>query len=103
MRKLLFVLAAAFATALPTAALALTADETKALLLEQDERQRNTGDYQALAFIERKEKDKNDLVYEAVVYRRDDTDKMVILFLQPKEEAGKGYLRIDKSLFLAYL
>jgi len=98
MRKLLFALAAIAAT-FPGAALALTPDETHQLLVEQDERQRNTGDYQALAFIERKEKDKNDLVYEAVVYRRDETDKLVILFLQPKEEAGKGYLRIDKSLF----
>ncbi|WP_373046489.1 outer membrane lipoprotein-sorting protein [Vulgatibacter sp.] len=98
MHKLLFALAA-LAVALPTTVQALTPAETLALLKEQDLRQQQTGDYQALAFIERKEKDKNDLVYEAVVYRRDETDKLVILFLQPKEEAGKGYLRIDKSMF----
>jgi hypothetical protein len=98
MRHLLFALAAV-AALLPRAADALTPAETKQLLVEQDERQQQTGDYQALAFIERKEKDKNDLVYEAVVYRRDENDKLVILFLQPKEEAGKGYLRIDKSMF----
>lgn len=99
MRKLLFVFAALFAAALPSAAQALTPAETLALLKEQDERQQQTGDYQGLVFIERKEKNKNDLVYEAVVYRRDEGDKLVILFLQPKEEGGKGYLRIDKSLF----
>jgi len=98
MRKLLIALAA-LAALLPATAGALTDEETLALLKEQDQRQRQTGDFQALAFIERKEKDKNDLVYEAVVYRRDENDKLVILFLQPKEEAGKGYLRIDNSMF----
>lgn len=73
--------------------------EAQALLVTQDERQNSVGDYQALVFIERKEKDKNDQVYEAVVYRRDVTEKLVILFLRPKEEAGKGYLRVDKNMF----
>ncbi|AKU92184.1 outer membrane lipoprotein-sorting protein [Vulgatibacter incomptus] len=80
-------------------AAALTQAEAQALLKEQDDRQNSVGDYQALAFIERKEKDKNDQVYEAVVYRRDITEKLVILFLRPKEEAGKGYLRVDKNMF----
>jgi hypothetical protein len=65
-----------------------------------DDRQENNGDYKALVYIERKEKDKSDLVYQAVVYRRDLADKLVILFLKPQAEAGKGYLRIDNSLFL---
>ncbi len=93
-------IAAVFAAlffALPAGA--LTDAEAHALLVEQDERQNSVGDYQALAFIERKEKDKNDQVYEAVVYRRDVTEKLVILFLRPKEEAGKGYLRVDKNMF----
>jgi hypothetical protein len=64
-----------------------------------DDRQRNSGDYRALAFIEQKEKGKEDLLYESVIYRRDANDELVILFLRPKAEAGKGYLRIDKSLF----
>lgn len=99
MRKAVLAGAALAVLLRPTAAAALTPEEVHALLVEQDERQRNSGDYQALAFIERKERNKNDLVYEAVVYRRDESDKLVILFLQPKEEAGKGYLRIDNSLF----
>lgn len=65
-----------------------------------DDRQRNSGDYKSLAYIETKEKGKDDLLYEAVVYRRDEDDKLMILFLKPKTEAGKGYLRIDDNLFM---
>jgi outer membrane lipoprotein-sorting protein len=82
------------------AAVAQTDAEALAMVKELDERQRNSGDYKALVFIEEKEKDKNDLVYEAVVYRRDEDDKLMILFLKPKSEAGKGYLRLDKNLFM---
>jgi len=78
---------------------ALTDAEAQALIATQDERQNSVGDYQSLAYIERKEKNKNDQVFEAVVYRRDVTEKMVILFLRPKDEAGKGYLRVEKNLF----
>lgn len=70
------------------------------LLEEIDRRQRNTGDYKALLYIERKEQGKSDLVYQAVTYRRDASDQFVILFLKPKTEAGKGYLRLDKNLFM---
>lgn len=87
------------AAALPSAALAITQEETDKLVLEVDERQRNGGDYKALCFIEQKEKDKNDVVNQVTVYRRDADDKLMILFLQPKSEAGKGYLRLDKNLF----
>lgn len=99
MWKFFVALLASLGLLVPVSASALTAEQVLALLKEQDVRQRQVGDYQALVFIERKEKDKNDLVYEAVTYRRDESDKLVILFLQPREEAGKGYLRIDKSLF----
>lgn len=84
----------------PAARAELSADEQKALLTELDDRQRNSGDYKSLVYIESKEKDKADLVYQAVVYRRDASDKLVILFLKPQSEAGKGYLRVDKNLFL---
>ncbi len=86
----------------PTVAVAapLDAEGMKALLTELDERQRNAGDYKSLVFIEQKEKGKSDLVYEAVIYRRDEDDKLMILFLKPKSEAGKGYLRLDKNLFM---
>ncbi|OFZ82762.1 MAG: outer membrane lipoprotein-sorting protein [Bdellovibrionales bacterium RIFOXYD1_FULL_53_11] len=35
-----------------------------------------------------------------MVYRRDADDKILILFTKPKEEAGKGYLKIDKNLWM---
>lgn len=70
------------------------------LLKQIDDRQRNSGDYKALAFIEQREKDKEKVVYEAVIYRRDENDKLMILFLRPKAEAGKGYLRVDENLFI---
>ncbi len=85
---------------LPAVALAIPQDKVDAIVKELDERQRNSGDYKALAYIEQKERDKNDLVYQAVIYRRDEDDKLMILFLKPKSEAGKGYLRLDKNMFM---
>lgn len=70
-----------------------------ALLGRLDERQRNMGDYKALVFIDQRQKDKAEQVYEAVIYRRDAQQKMVIMFLKPKADAGKGYLRMDRNLF----
>src|SRR4051812_48037337 len=77
----------------------LTEAEMVTLLKEQDDRQRATGDYKALAYIEQKEKDKADIVREMLVYRRDADDKLMLLFTKPKSEEGKGYLRIDKNLW----
>jgi hypothetical protein len=65
-----------------------------------DYRQHNGGDYKALVYLEQKQKGKDDLIYDLVVYRRDVDEKLVMLFLKPKAEAGKGYLRLDKNLFL---
>ena len=92
--------------ALTWLALAAAADETPLTpeqvarrLADQDPRQRSSGDYKALMYIEQKESGKADLVYQAVIYRRDDDDKLVILFLKPQAEAGKGYLRVDDNMF----
>ncbi|MBI4403689.1 MAG: outer membrane lipoprotein-sorting protein, partial [Deltaproteobacteria bacterium] len=65
-----------------------------------DGRQRNTGDYKALCFVKETEKGKEPKVFQVVVYRRDNDDKFAMLFTKPKEEAGKGYLKIDKNLWL---
>ena len=81
-------------------AFAMSDAEMTKLLEQLDNRQKNSGDYKSLAFIEQKEKGKTDLVYEAVIYRRDEQDKLMIMFTRPKAEAGKGYLRIDKNLFM---
>jgi outer membrane lipoprotein-sorting protein len=94
----ILALALALAAALP--ARALTQKETDDLVRLVDERQRSQGDYKALCYMEAKEKDKTDVVYELVVYRRQTDEKLVMLFTKPKSEAGKGYLRIDKNLWL---
>ncbi len=83
-----------------TSASAMTQAEVDALLEQIDKRQQNVGDYKALAYIEQKERGRNDLLYQSVFYRRDADDKFMILFLKPKSEAGKGYLRLDKNLFM---
>ena len=85
---------------LATPAFALSDADMLRMLETIDGRQRNSGDYKSLVFIEQKERDKNDLVYEAMIYRRDHQDKLMILMLKPKAEGGKGYLRLDKNLFL---
>src|SRR3954471_61420 len=74
-------------------------EEMVKLLQEQDDRQRNGGDYKALIYLEQSEKDKADIVRELVVYRRDTDDKLILLFTKPKSEEGKGYLRLDKNLW----
>lgn len=71
----------------------------RGLLEEIDESQRNSGDYKALVYLEQREKDKTDVVRELLVYRRDEDDKLMLLFTKPKSESGKGYLRIDKNLW----
>ncbi len=65
-----------------------------------DERQENSGDYRSIAYLEQKEKGKADVAFEIEFFRRDADDKLMILFTKPKNEAGKGYLRLDKNLFL---
>lgn len=86
-------------TFLPVVASALTQAEVDAIIKGVDERQRNSGDWKSQVYIEQKETDKTDVVYDAVVYRRDANDALIILFVAPKAEAGKGYLRIDKNLW----
>ena len=71
-----------------------------AVIREIDERQRNQGDWKALCYMESKEKGKTDLASELLVYRRDADDKQMFLFTKPKAEAGKGYLRIEKNLWM---
>ncbi|HET8540839.1 MAG TPA: outer membrane lipoprotein-sorting protein [Anaeromyxobacter sp.] len=95
----LAALAAALLLA-PAAAGALADAELARVVREIDERQRNQGDWKALCYMEQKERGKTDVVYELLVYRRDADDKQMFLFTKPKSEAGKGYLRIEKNLWL---
>ena len=43
-------------------------------------------------YIEQKQKDKSDLVYETVIYRRDKEEKLLIMFLKPKSGGGQRVL-----------
>ena len=78
----------------------LTQAEAAALVERVDERQRNTGDYKSLVFMRNKERGKAAVVSEAVIYRRDKDDRFMLLFLKPKAERGKGYLKIDRNMWL---
>lgn len=84
--------------ALPAAA--VTPDEVAKIVKTVDERQRAPGDFKSNCYIEHKEKGKGDEIYEAVVYRREEQDKFVFLTLKPKAQAGQGWLRVDKNMFL---
>src|SRR5262250_278907 len=78
---------------------ALTNEQMVDLLKAVDDRQKNNGDWRAGAYLEQKEKDKVDVVYETEYYRRSQDQKFMILFTKPKSSAGQGYLRIDKNLW----
>ncbi len=93
-------LAALFLFALARHASALTQPETDALVKLVDERQHNNGDWAANCYMESKEKDKTDVVYDLVYFRRSEGQRLLILFTKPKSEAGKGYLRIEKNLWM---
>lgn len=86
--------------AAPAAKAALTDAQALSIVKLVDDRQRNSGDYTALVYVKETEKKKEPHVFQAVVYRRDADDKLIILFTKPKEEAGKGYLKIDKNLWM---
>jgi outer membrane lipoprotein-sorting protein len=86
--------------AVPASAAELDKPAMVKLLQEIDARQRNQGDYHSFAYIEQKERDKVDTVYEAEVYRRSADARFVMLFDKPKSEEGKGYLRIDQNLWM---
>ena len=78
---------------------ALSTGQMVDLLKIVDDRQKNNGDWRASAYLEQKEKDKVDVVYETEYYRRSSDQKFMILFIKPKSSAGQGYLRIDKNLW----
>mgnify|MGYP001549152101 CR=1 FL=1 len=71
---------------------AATLDKAKMvdLLKGIDIRIRSSGDYKALVYLEQREKDRPDVVREALAYRRDADEKLMILFTKPKTEAGVG-------------
>ncbi len=94
------LVAAVVGVAAPAFAADPSQDDLIKMLKVIDERQENSGDYRSIAYLQQSEKGKEDTAFEVVFYRRDADDKLMILFTKPKNEAGKGYLRVDKNLFL---
>lgn len=84
---------------LSLSAYSMSDKEAKEIITKVDEMQRNTGDYTSLCYIKDTEKNKTPKINQALVYRRDEDNKFMILFTKPKEDAGKGYLKIDKNLW----
>ena len=78
---------------------AMSGPEMVDLLKVVDSRQNSNGDWRAAAYLEQKEKDKVDTVYETEYFRRSADQKFMIIFTKPKSSAGQGYLRIDKNLW----
>ena len=91
------LLALALSFWLRPAQAALSKPEMVDILKVVDDRQKNNGDWRASAYLEQKEKDKVDVVYETEYYRRSEDQKFMILFTKPKSSAGQGYLRLDKT------
>jgi outer membrane lipoprotein-sorting protein len=79
---------------------ALTQAQALELVKLVDDRQRNSGDYRSLCFVKESERGKEPKIFQVMVYRRDLDDKLILFFMKPKEEAGKGYLKIDKNLWM---
>ena len=100
MKALAFLLALLAAYPAVAANAPLSKEAMVSMLRTLDERQRNSGDWKALVYMEQKERDKADVAYECLVFRRDQDDKFMILFTRPKAESGKGYLRIDRNLWM---
>lgn len=97
-RSLLIALLAL--TAAPSFAWAAPEGAELVKLVEQvDERQRTQGDWKSIVYIENKEAQKADVVYEAQVYRRQEGSRLMILFDKPKTSQGQGYLRLEKNLW----
>jgi outer membrane lipoprotein-sorting protein len=97
--RLLTVVALVLSLLAPRMAAALSKAELIDILKAVDQRQSNQGDWRSLVYMEQKEKDKVDVAYEALVFRRSQDQKFIILFTKPKASQGQGYLRIDKNLW----
>jgi outer membrane lipoprotein-sorting protein len=101
LKGMLFALIAGFgvvSSALAADALS-DADATK-LVQTIDDRQYNAGDFKGVCYIKETEKGVEPRLLQATYFRRDKDDKILILISKPKQEAGKGYLKIDKNLWM---
>lgn len=84
----------------PTPAPKLDKAATVQLLRTIDERTSSPGDFKALFYLEQKKKGEQDSIREGIVYRRDADRKLMIVLTKPKSEQGKGYLRMERNLWM---
>lgn len=70
------------------------------LIIELDKLSHFDSDLRAQLYLQQKHREKGDLLYKAVVYRQDENDRLMMMFIKPKSDAGKGYLVIEENLFL---
>lgn len=98
-RPALVCLALLLSLGRPSEALALEAQALTALLKQVDEHQRHGGDSKTFLSLEQKEKQQTTGVREAWVFRRDERDQFMVLFLQPRGVQGRSYLWQEKGLW----
>lgn len=77
----------------------MTQAQVDAIIKELDAKTHFEGDYKAVALAHSINREKGETVQKIAIYRRDADDRLMLLFLQPKSDAGKGYLMIDKNFF----
>jgi len=77
----------------------MSQEAVDALMVELDRKTRFEGDYKAVAMAHSKDREKGETVQQMAIYRRDADKRLMLLFLEPKSDAGKGYLMIEKNFF----
>lgn len=95
----LSILLVSLSGALLAAEKTMSAEQITALMKDLDVKTRFEGDYKAVAIAHSQNREKGESVQKMAIYRRDADKRLMILFLQPKSDAGKGYLMIDKNFF----
>ncbi len=69
------------------------------LLSGIDERQPGAGEYRARAYMETRARGEASRAYELVIYRQARGDMLAVVFVQPRAERGKVYLRRGERLW----
>lgn len=76
-----------------------TDEAAQALLAGMDRGRAHVGDYRAEAHLLEKTRSRGERAWDLIVHRRGADRSLMMLFSAPKEDAGRGYLRIDRNLF----
>ncbi len=77
----------------------MTPEQVAVLMKDMDVKTKFEGDYKAVALTHSVNREKGENIQQIAIYRRDADERLMLLFLKPKSDAGKGYLMIDKNFF----